>query len=78
MAIAEALEENSYVINWLGELQGAATEAAALTPAARAAVVALIDSFGAEDGFLPQAAQQARATLTSARTVVAARSLRSA
>jgi hypothetical protein len=54
-----------YVTEWIDELHRVAETAAALSPAARAATIALVDSFAAEDGVLPQEAYDARLRLAA-------------
>ena len=51
------------ITDWLYELQRLTNAADTLAPTARSAVVAVIDAFAAEDGYLPQTAAQARTTL---------------
>ena len=56
---------DDYVAGWLDEIQGLVDEAASFSPVARAALVAVIDSFAAEDGFLPRAGWRARMLLAT-------------
>lgn len=63
MAAVAELAENTDVLYWLDELQDAVERAHLLTSSARVALVAVIDSFAAEDGFLHPSVCRARATL---------------
>jgi hypothetical protein len=63
-APAPALADDR-VTDWLYELQRLTTTTASLPPAARAAVITVIDCFEAEDGFLPEAAAHARTLLAT-------------
>ena len=65
MAATACRLEEDYVVAWLDELQRVVDAATSFTPAARAAVVAVIDSFAAEDGRLPRAGWQARTVLAA-------------
>lgn len=63
MAAAASPLSDDRVTDWLFELQRLTTKAVSLSPAARAAVIAVINTFEAEDGFLPDAAVTARTLL---------------
>jgi hypothetical protein len=60
MAAAACRLEEDYVVDWLDELQRVVGAATSFSRAALAAVVAVLDSFAAEDGCLPRAGWQAR------------------
>ena len=65
MVAAASLWENGYAADWLDELERVAAAAPSLSPAARGAVVAVLDLFAAEDGHLPEAGMRARIMLVS-------------
>lgn len=65
MAAAASALVDDRVTDWLYELQRLITTAASLSPAARAAVITVIDSFETEDGFLTEAAAHARTLLAT-------------
>ena len=56
---------HDYVTEWRDELNRVAATAAALSPAARAALIELIDSFAAEDGVLSREVSEARLKLAA-------------
>jgi hypothetical protein len=69
MAVAAApllAEKLDVPRDWLDELQEASGRPDLLTPAVRAALVAVVDAFAAEDGFLHPTALRARVALTGA------------
>lgn len=53
----------SDVVSWLDELERAIAVAGSLRPAARQALIATIDAFEAEDGYVPASAARAREEL---------------
>lgn len=53
----------SDVVSWLDELEHATAVAGSLRPTARQALIATIDAFEAEDGYLPASAARAREEL---------------
>lgn len=65
MAAAASPLRNDYVADWLDEIEGMADVRASFSSVARAAIVAVIDSFAAEDGFLPRAGWRARMMLAT-------------
>ena len=72
VATAPALAENvDAPPDWLDELQEVAARTDLLTPAAQAALLAVVDSFAAEDGFLHPTAREARIALLGARRLSA-------
>lgn len=72
MAAAASALVDDRVTDWLYELQRLTTTAASLSPAARAAVITVIDGFEAEDGFLTETAAQARTLLATPPTATPA------
>jgi len=69
MSTATSPLPDDRVIDWLYELLRLTNAADTLAPTARSAVVAVIDAFAAEDGYLPQTAAQARTTLAATAAV---------
>jgi hypothetical protein len=65
MAAAASALADDRVTDWLYELQRLTTTAASLSPAARAALITVIDSFETEDGFLTETTAQARTLLAT-------------
>lgn len=59
---------HDHATDWVRELQRLVASSDSLAADARLAVIATIDSFAAEDGFLSQPATQARAQLAVALT----------
>jgi hypothetical protein len=65
MTLTAAALRHSYTVDWIDELEHAASTTLALPAAARSALVATIDAFAAEDGLLPTRAANVRAGLVA-------------
>lgn len=68
MAAAASALADDRVTDWLYELQRLTTTAASLSPAARNAVITVLDSFETEDSYLTETAAHARTLLATTPT----------
>ena len=65
MAAAPTPLPHDYIVDWISELERIAPEADSLPATARRAVLTTLASYEAEDGLLPQPAEEARRTIAA-------------